>query len=304
MTVAKDGVEPPTPAFSGFSLTVISTTLLRNFFGSDQASFITGATIPVDGGQFAGLKPARLSRLDGRQWTRKDLAEGRGIAGQVSRMTERKGAQASPLWLRIGFWACTVIAVAAVVRRLFALAYPQLSAASRTAALDQVFASHATLTVAHILPALAFVLISPFVVFRGSNEKVWSQVLLFPVGIVVGITAYAMSAYSFGGWIERSAVLLFNTLFMFSLCRAYLYRRRGQFVSERRWLVRAIAILLGIATTRPIMGVFFATSGMTHLEPRQFFGIAFWIGFSVNTLLVELWLRMNKRRPVSFASST
>jgi hypothetical protein len=52
------------------------------------------------------------------------------------------------------------------------------------------------------------------------------------------------------------------------------------------------------------MGVFFATSGMTHLEPRQFFGIAFWIGFSVNTLLVELWLRMNKRRPVSFASST
>lgn len=29
---------------------------------SEQASFITGATIPVDGGQFAGLKPARLYR--------------------------------------------------------------------------------------------------------------------------------------------------------------------------------------------------------------------------------------------------
>ena len=29
---------------------------------SGQASFITGATIPVDGGQFAGLKPARLYR--------------------------------------------------------------------------------------------------------------------------------------------------------------------------------------------------------------------------------------------------
>jgi NAD(P)-dependent dehydrogenase (short-subunit alcohol dehydrogenase family) len=29
---------------------------------SNQASFITGATIPIDGGQFAGLKPVRLYR--------------------------------------------------------------------------------------------------------------------------------------------------------------------------------------------------------------------------------------------------
>jgi hypothetical protein len=39
------------------------------------------------------------------------------------------------------------------------------------------------------------------------------------------------------------------------------------------------------------MGVFFATSPLTHLEPGQFFGIAFWIGFSINTVVVELWLR-------------
>jgi NAD(P)-dependent dehydrogenase (short-subunit alcohol dehydrogenase family) len=29
---------------------------------SDQASFITGATIPIDGGQYAGLRPARMYR--------------------------------------------------------------------------------------------------------------------------------------------------------------------------------------------------------------------------------------------------
>jgi hypothetical protein len=49
--------------------------------------------------------------------------------------------------------------------------------------------------------------------------------------------------------------------------------------------------VLGIATTRPVMGTFFATSSVTHLSPEQFFGIAFWIGFSINTLIVELWLR-------------
>jgi hypothetical protein len=149
---------------------------------------------------------------------------------------------------------------------------------------------------AHILAALAFVLISPFFVFRDSNKKAWPEWLLYPFGLVIGITAYAMSVHPVGGWLERSAVLLFNTVFLFSLCRAYLYTRKGQFRLERRWMIRGIAILLGIATTRPVMGIFFATSRLTHLEPSQFFGIAFWIGFSINTLFGELWLRNKDQR--------
>jgi hypothetical protein len=47
-------------------------------------------------------------------------------------------------------------------------------------------------------------------------------------------------------------------------------------------MTRAVGILLGVATTRPVMEVFFATSSRTHLSPNQFFGIAFWIGFSIN----------------------
>jgi hypothetical protein len=57
-----------------------------------------------------------------------------------------------------------------------------------------------------------------------------------------------------------------------------------------------VAILLGIATTRPVMGIFFATSRLTGRQPAQFFGIAFWIGFSINTLAVEWWLRGQSRR--------
>jgi hypothetical protein len=60
-------------------------------------------------------------------------------------------------------------------------------------------------------------------------------------------------------------------------------------------MLRAVAILLGIATTRPVIGVFFATSRITHLSPRQFFGVAFWIGFSVNALVMELWIRKQQR---------
>lgn len=204
--------------------------------------------------------------------------------------------QAPSLLLRIGFWVCIVISVAVVVRRVIALAYPPHSAPPQLAALDAAFASHAALTLAHILPALVFVLVSPFVVFRTSAETVWPERLLFPLGAVVGLTAYAMSVFSVGGWVERSAVLFFNTLFLFSLLCAYRYGRRGELVLKRRWMIRAIAILLGIATTRPVMGIFFATSRLTHLEPKQFFGIAFWIGFSINTFVVELWFRSRDRQ--------
>lgn len=196
-----------------------------------------------------------------------------------------------PLWLQVGFWACIVIAVAAVIRRIFALFYTPYSAPPQLAALDTVFASHAALTLAHIFPAFVFVLVAPFFIFRKSSETGWPEHVLFPLGLVVGVTAYAMSTYSVGGWVERSAVLVFNTLFLLSLLRAYVCMRRGELLPKRAWLTRAIAILLGIAVTRPVMGVFFATRPLTHLQPSQFFGIAFWIGFSTSTLVGEFWLR-------------
>ena len=117
----------------------------------------------------------------------------------------------------------------------------------------------------------------------------------------MGITAYAMSANPVGGWVEQSAVFFFDSLFLFWLARGYWHKKRGESSLKRRSLLRAIAVLLGIATTRPVMGVFFATSRLTDLQPHQFFGIAFWIGFSINTVLVEIWLRSN-RSGVDYAS--
>lgn len=201
----------------------------------------------------------------------------------------------SPLWLRVGFWACTLIAVAVVVRRVVALEFPSSFGPPQLVELDQIFVSHTALTLAHILPALAFVVLAPFAIFSRFSGAGWPERVLFPLGGIVGMTAYAMSVYSVGGWIERSAVLFFNTLFLFSLVRAWIYKARGQSLLKRRWLIRAVGLLLGIATTRPVMGVFFATSELTHLGPRQFFGVAFWIGFSINWIVVESWLRFKNR---------
>jgi len=198
---------------------------------------------------------------------------------------------AFPRLLRVGFWICIVIAVAVVVRRVIALAHPPQSVPPQMAGLDEWFASHAALTLAHILPALAFVVLLALTYFRRFARSQWVEEILYPLGAVVGITAYAMSTYAVGGWTERSAVFFFNSLFLYSLFRAWQYRRTNNSSPKQRWLTRAVAILLGIATTRPVMGIFFATSTLTHLKPQQFFGIAFWIGFSINTVAIELWLR-------------
>ena len=215
-----------------------------------------------------------------------------GTARSVSRDARNSDTEWRwPRWLRVGFWFCTIIAVAVVLRRLIALELPSQSGPPELVALDAAFRAHAALTLAHILPALAFVLLAPFIFMQRFAQAVWPERLLFPIGFVVGGTAYAMSLYSVGGWVERSAVLFFNTLFLLSLIQALRYARRAEQLLELRWLTRAIGILLGIATTRPVMGFFFATSRLTHLEPRQFFGIAFWIGFSINTVVVELWIR-------------
>ena len=201
--------------------------------------------------------------------------------------------QRFPRALQIGFWFCIAIAVAVVLRRVVALSSPTDSNAlpPQLARLDADFASHATLTYIHILCSLAFVALLPLLFWHRTRGWGFIEQAFFLLGALVGGTAYAMSIHAVGGWLERSAVLIFNTLFLASLARAFLYKHREEPEQKQRWMLRAIAISLGIATTRPVMGIFFATSHVTGLTPGKFFGIAFWVGFSLNMLVMELWLR-------------
>lgn len=210
------------------------------------------------------------------------------VSGETSR---------HPLWLLAGFWFCVVIAIAVVVRRLVELIRPSLGGPPQMASLDATFSSNAVLTVMHILPAAGFVLLSAAILLRCTGADRLER-LFFPFGAITGTTAYAMSYWAVGGWVERSAVLVFNTWFLFSLSRAYWFRLRGDSSRKREWMTRAVGILLGIATTRPVMGVFFATSSRMHLGPGQFFGIAFWIGFSINAAVIELWLHSKRRAQI------
>ena len=194
-------------------------------------------------------------------------------------------------WVRSGFLISILISIAVVVRRLLAFIHPSVTGPPDMVQLDTAFRSHELMTLFHIVPALLFVVVTPFVLLTEDARHDLTERLMYPVGLIVGITAYAMSAWAVGGWVERAAVFAFNSLFLYQLAKAFALRRKNDVLRKHVALLRSVAILLGIATTRPVMGIFFATSRLTHLTPKDFFGYAFWIGFSVNTVAVEIWLR-------------
>jgi uncharacterized membrane protein len=195
-----------------------------------------------------------------------------------------------------------VIATAAVLRRTFVLLSPPATPqAPDLAAMDTVFATHRTMTLLHILPALCLVLLLPFWFsprvrqHHAATHRRITQIL-FALGAFTAITAMVMNTHPIGGTIEVTAIIVFNTFFIISLACSYIFWLRGNIPQHRAWMTRAFAILLGIATTRPVMGIFFATSRLTHLQPHQFFGIAFWIGFTLTWIAGEIYIRT---RPAS-----
>jgi uncharacterized membrane protein len=205
---------------------------------------------------------------------------------------------------RRAFWvavlALSAIAVAISIRRLVALASPNPIGDSDAAALDAFFAAKRVLTSGHVLTGLVLALAMPFQLSARVRRRYprvhrWLGRFLLVVGLGVGVSAYGMMARPVGGWIETSATGLYATAFLAALATAWWHIRRGNVARHREWMLRSIGIVLGIATTRPVMAIFFATRTMTQLRPAQFFGVAMWIGFTSTVLAAEWYIRSTRR---------
>jgi uncharacterized membrane protein len=198
------------------------------------------------------------------------------------------------VWFTVIF--LVVIGIAAVTLRTLVLLWPgQFSRgqSNPAASLDAGFARHMALTLVHILPGALFLSLATLQ-FRPSIRQKhlqfhrWSGRFLVVLGLVIGVSALIMSyRMNIGGPNETAATTLFGILFLICLIKAYLHIRRKEVARHREWMIRAYAVTLGVATTRPIVGMFFAFRRMT---PHEFFGIAFWLGFTITFLAAEAWI--------------
>jgi uncharacterized membrane protein len=194
-----------------------------------------------------------------------------------------------------GVIVLAVIGLAAATRRTLVLFWPAVFAGRYppAAAMDIGFAKHMALTLLHIIPASLFLVLVPLQFVPAIRTKYLSVHrrlgrILVVSGLVIGTSALVMSySMNIGGPNETAATTLFGILFLFSLIKAYRHIRRKEVAQHREWMIRAFAIGLGVATTRPIVGMFFA---FRKLTPHEFFGIAFWLGFTITFFVAEAWI--------------
>jgi hypothetical protein len=195
------------------------------------------------------------------------------------------------------FWIALLLLCAigagAVLRRIVALESPP------PAGLDALFTAKTGMVLLHIVPSLLFVLLIPlqFVsTLRQRHPRLhrWTGRMVMVLGLTIGISALRLSAHPVGGLAESSATTFFGCFFLLCLGKAWRHIRNERVEWHREWATRMTAIALGVATTRPIIGVFFATSRLTGLTPEQFFGPAMWLGFVSTYLAGEAWINFTR----------
>src|SRR5438874_7623728 len=200
------------------------------------------------------------------------------------------GTRVRLLWIAVIFLA--VIGLVAALRRTIVLLKPGALGSPRNPAaqLDAHFASERGL--------------------RSHYPQVhrWSGRIFLAASAVVGVTGLRL-AYekTIGGIDEKAAVALFGTFFLISLGKALWHALRREFAKHRECMIRGYAIGLAVATIRPIIGSFFAAAVLRgHApDPHEFFGTAFWIGFTLQTIAAEIWINYTRpHQPVEFQSSS
>jgi uncharacterized membrane protein len=205
-----------------------------------------------------------------------------------------------------------LIGIAVVVRRTTNLVpilingyHPPAAAsnpiAAQFAALDDVFARYPVLTLVHILPGLLFMVLGPLqfsatLRTRHLHWHRWSGRVYLVCSLVIGVSALVMSVAMppIGGITQAVATTLFALFFLVALGKAYWHVLHREIAQHRAWMIRAFAIGLAVATIRPIIGLFFATSRFSELTPDTFFGIAFWIGFVLHLIAAEVWIQWTR----------
>ncbi len=162
---------------------------------------------------------------------------------------------------------------------------------------DRRYAQNPVLAYAHIIPGVVFLVLAPFQVSRrfrnrhlGLHRKMGR--ILVPTGIASGVFGIIFGFFfSFGGFAEASAAVVFGTWFVTALVLAYRHIRAGDTVSHRRWMIRAFAIGIGVGTIRLWVGLFQSTGLLGEVAS---FGVAFWLAWTLHVIAAEIWLR---RRP-------
>jgi uncharacterized membrane protein len=187
-----------------------------------------------------------------------------------------------------------LIVIFSVVKR-FLIDMPNLAAGTLPEdEFDHRYVEQPWLAYLHLTPGVLYLLGAPLQLayrFRSRHYTFHRRLgrVLAGAAMISGVFALIFGGlFSYGGLPEASAAVVFGLWFLTCLVLAVRAIRRDDIVQHRRWMIRAFAIGIGIATTRIWLALFQVTG---PLDFASSLGPAFWISFSLHALVAEFWLR-------------
>ena len=162
------------------------------------------------------------------------------------------------------------------------------------------YIQHPWVALLHIIPGLLFLTLAPLQFVARIRKRHISLHrglgrILATCAAITGLFALvaAFRFPAFGGIGTQVATVFFGAIFLFSLAKAIYHIRRREVRLHREWMIRTFALAMGVATIRVSVGLFLNLSGLGF---EEVFGTSFWLGFSVNLLVAEVWINHTRVR--------
>ena len=160
-------------------------------------------------------------------------------------------------------------------------------------AISERFRSHRVASFAHVGGGVVVLVLGGLQFVNGLRRRIprlhrWSGRTLLVAAAITGVSGlYLGVGIPYAGVGEALPTLLFGTLFLLFLVRAYQAARRRQYLRHREWMIRMFSLAAGVGTIR-IVGLVLVSAGMGL---RELVGWSFAVGWVASLLIAEWWIR-------------
>lgn len=163
-------------------------------------------------------------------------------------------------------------------------------------AISERFRSHRAVSLAHVGGGVVVLVLGGLQFVHRLRHRMptlhrWSGRTLLVAAAITGVSGlYLGVAVPYAGISEALPTLVFGTLFLLFLVRAYRAARGGQYLRHREWMIRMFSLAVGVGTIR-VVGLGLVSGGM---DLRELIGWSFALGWVTSLLAAEWWIRRTR----------
>jgi uncharacterized membrane protein len=167
----------------------------------------------------------------------------------------------------------------------------------QVAAVTSRFNAYPKTTLAHVLPGILLLSLAPLQFSTRIRTKYpvlhrWSGRVLLTAAVLVGLSGLFFGALvPYAGLSEAVPSAVFGLFFLLATVQAFRAIRRRDLTRHREWVIRLVALAMGVGTIR-LVGVGLVAIGVT--EVPQIVGLSFWSGWLLTLGAAEAWIRATR----------